>query len=417
MHSRIITLLLVFSSTFSFAGGFQVNLQGQKQTGMGHTGVGLLSDASTVLFNPGGISLLDSSFRFSVGGSFIFPRVTYLAPYPGNYSAETVHNTGTPFSLYAAWKIKKCEKLSVALGVYTPFGSKQQWEDDWIGQFLIREIDLKTIFIQPSVSYKINERLGVGVGFVYATGSFGLRKGVPVQDSTETYGEGKLDGKASGMGFNFGVYFRPNEKLSIGLDYRSSVKVSVDGGEAQFTVPTSLQEYFPTTMFSTTIKLPSVITLGVGYTCKGLVGNNSNGLRLALDINYIGWSSYDSLVIDFADNTEKLADIHSARKYKNSFIFRMGGEYGINNLITVRAGTYYDMTPVQDGYLTPETPDTDKIGITGGLSIRPTKFMSIDLSFLFIEGKQRYDKNIETEFEGTYKSRAIIPGIGFEFIF
>jgi len=409
MLSRIITLLLVFSSAFSFAGGFQVNLQGQKQTGMGHTGVGLLSDASTVLFNPGGISLLDSSFRFSVGGSFIFPRVTYLAPYPGNYSAETVHNTGTPFSLYAAWKIKKCEKLSVALGIYTPFGSKQQWEDDWIGQFLIREIDLKTIFIQPTVSYKLNEKIGIGAGFVYATGSFGLRKGVPVQDSTESYGEGKLDGKASGTGFNFGVFFKANEKLSFGIDYRSAVKVSVDGGDAQFTVPESLKEYFPTTTFSTKIKLPSVTTFGIGYS--------TNALRLALDINYIGWSSYDSLVIDFAENTEKLEDIHSARKYKNSFIFRIGSEYKINEMFTARLGTYYDMTPVQDGYLTPETPDVDKLGITTGLSIRPTKFMSIDLSFLFIEGKQRYDKNIETEFEGTYKSRALIPGIGFEFIF
>lgn len=409
MHSRIIIVLLAFLPAISFAGGFQVNLQGQKQTGMGHTGVGLLSDATTVLFNPGGISFLDSSTCFNVGISFIFPRVTYLAPYPGNYTTETVHNTGTPFSVYAAWKIKKVKGLSFGFGCYTPFGSKQQWEDDWIGQFLIREIDLQTIFLQPTFSYKINDKLGVGAGFVYAFGSFGLRKGVPVQDSTESYGEGSLLGKASGMGYNLGIYFKPNEKLSFGLDYRSAVKTSVDNGNAEFKVPPSLEQYFPTTTFSTSIKLPSVLTLGAGYT--------SNGLRIAVDINYVGWSSYDSLIIDFADNTEKLDDLHSARKYKNSFIFRVGGEYRINDMFSARLGTYYDMTPVQDGYLTPETPDVNKLGITSGLSIRPKSNISIDLSFLFVEGKERYDKNLETEFEGTYKSRALIPGIGFEFVF
>ncbi len=395
--------------TAIIAGGFQVNLQGQKQSGMGHTGVGLLSDASTILFNPGAMSFLDSNYRLSFGANFLFPRVTYAQIAPGNYSAQTVHNIGTPFTFYGSWKFKKQEKLSVGIGIYTPFGSKMQWEDDWLGQFLIREIDLKTIFFQPTVSYRINDKIGIGAGFIYATGSFGLRKGVPVQDPNMEYGEGALNGKASGYGFNTAIYIKPNDKLSIGIDYRSSVKTSVSNGTANFTVPSSLAQYFPSTTFNTTIKLPSVLTIGTGYVC--------NKWRFALDINYVGWKSYDSLVIDFADNTEKLADIHSARKYKNSFIFRLGAEYNMNQKLSLRMGTYYDMTPVQDGYLTPETPDVNKLGITGGLSYRPTKCMSIDVSFLFIEGQQRTDTNLETEFSGTYKSRALVPGIGFEFVF
>jgi long-chain fatty acid transport protein len=406
----IILTICFLSSTLLFAGGFQVNLQGQKQSGMGHTGTGLLLDNSSILFNPGAVSFLDSLRGLSFGASLIFPRTIYLEPYPGTYTANIESHIGTPITLYAAFKFKKIDKLSAGIGIYNPFGSRLEWDDDWKGQFLIREIDLKTFFIQPTLSYKVNEKLGIGAGFVFATGSFSLRKGVPIQDSLGEYGEGNLKGNASGIGFNAGIYFKASEKLSIGIDYRSQVNVTVEEGTAEFTVPNSVAEFFPQTTFSTELKLPQVATLGIGYVLN-------SKLKLALDINYIGWKSYDSLIINFENNTDKLADIHSARMYENVFIFRIGSQYQWTDKWTVRLGAYYDMTPVKAGYLTPETPDMNKIGITSGASFRVTKKIQLDLSLLFIEGIKRTDTNIETQFSGTYKSRAVIPGFGLQYLF
>lgn len=393
-----------------FAGGFQVNLQGQKQSGMGHTGTGLLLDNSSILFNPGAVSFLDSLRGLSFGTSLIFPRTMYLEPYPGTYTAAIEKHVSTPITLYAAFKVGKSDKFTAGIGVYNPFGSRLQWADDWKGQFLIREIDLKTFFIQPTISYKVNEKLGIGLGFVYGTGNFSLRKGIPVQDSTGAYGEGELKGKANGFGFNAGIYFKASEKLSIGIDYRSQVNVKVKEGTAVFTVPNGLSGYFPETTFSTQLRLPQTATLGLGYVVN-------EKLKMALDINYVGWKSYDSLIIDFAENTDKLADIHSARMYKNSFIFRVGGQYKVNNKWIVRLGTYYDMTPTPDGYFTPETPDVNKIGFTSGASMKVTKKLNLDLSLLFIEGIKRTNTSIETGFGGTYKSRALVPGFSLEYRF
>lgn len=404
----LITIFLISSATV-FAGGFQINLQGQKQTGMGHAGTGLCLDNASILFNPGALSFLDSLKGIYIGASFIMPKSTY-ADYATRYTAHPVKHIGTPFTVYANYQFKKAKKLHCGLGIYTPFGSKVQWEDDWKGQFLIREINLKTIFIQPTVSYKINDKIGIGVGFVYATGSFSLRKGVPLQDSLGNYGEANLEGKASGYGFNVGIYFKASEKFSIGFDYRSEVKVAVASGTAEFETPASLDYKFPTTTFSTQIRLPQVATLGLGFS-------PNKKLKLAFDINFVGWKSYDSLVIDFADNTDALKDVHSPRMYKNSYIFRLGAQYQLNEKWTVRLGTYYDMTPVQAGYLTPETPDADKLGITAGASFKITKKIHIDASFLYIEGKQRTDTNLETDFSGTYKTRAMVPGVSLEYVF
>lgn len=406
----LIILITFFTSSLIVAGGFQVNLQGQKQTGMGHTGTGLLLDNASILFNPGAVSFLDSLRGISFGSSFIMPRTTYLAPYPGVYTANIEHHTGTPVTLYAVYKFKKSAKWNLGLGIYNPFGSRVEWADDWAGNALMREMDLKTFFIQPTFSYKVSDKLGIGAGFIYATGSFSLRKGIPIQDSLGNYGEGKLSGKANGYGFNAGIYYKATDKFSIGIDYRSRVKVKIDGGSAEFEVPPSLADYFPNTTFSTGIKLPQVATLGFGYVLN-------NKIKLALDVNYIGWKSYDSLIIDFADNTEKLEDIHSARLYHNSFIFRIGGQYKLNEKWTVRLGTYYDMSPVQAGYLTPETPDADKIGITAGASFNVTKKIHIDVSLLYIEGMKRTDTNKETDFGGTYKSKAVVPGFSLEYVF
>jgi long-chain fatty acid transport protein len=403
-------ILLVGLATNTRAGGFQLNLQGQKQTGMGHTGTGLALDNASLFFNPGGMSFLDSLRGIYIGASFIMPRTAYLEGYPGVYSSQIMKNTGTPITLYAVFKTKKTARWNFGLGVYNPYGSKVQWPDDWKGQFLIREIDLKTFYIQPTASFKITDKIGIGAGFVYATGDFKLRKGVPVQDQNGNYGEAVLNGKASGYGFNAGIYYKASDKLSIGVSYRSQVNVEVNGGSAEFTVPGALAEYFPSTEFSTGLSLPQTISAGVGYS-------PTEKLKLAIDVNYVGWRSYDSLIIDFEENTDKLADLRSARMYKDSYIFRVGAQYQLNAKWTVRLGAYYDMSPVQDGYLTPETPDADKLGITAGASYRLTKKLHIDASLLYIEGMKRTDTNLETGFSGTWKSKAVVPGVSLEYVF
>ncbi|HEU4718274.1 MAG TPA: outer membrane protein transport protein [Bacteroidia bacterium] len=405
---RLSAVLLFFLAfcRFSFAGGFQVNAQSPRQMGMGHTGTGLLTDASCLFFNPGGAAFLDHRFMVNAGTNLLFHHTEYLEPAPGIYTAYMQPHVGTPFNAYALWH---GTTLSAGVGVYTPFGSLAEWPDDWKGQFLIREINLKTIFIQPTVTWKVNDYIGLGAGFVYATGGFEMRQGIPVQDANGNYGEATLNGSAGGYGFNAGLFIHISDNWSAGLSYRSSVNVKVENGDAKFTVPSSLADYFPNTTFSSAIKLPSVLNAGIGYT--------NDKWKFALDLNYIGWHTYDTLRIDFAEHTDKLSDIRSPRMYHDTYILRGGAQYSLNDKIQLRAGIYYDHTPVKAGYLTPETPDSDRIGVTAGASWTFLQNLSADVSFLYIEAMKRTDTNIETGFSGTYKTRVLSPGIGLNYQF
>lgn len=395
----------------AFAGGFQVNLQAVPNVGMGHVGAALAFDPSAQFFNPGALGMVKSSL--SLGTTPIFARVAYREPAPGIYTTTNERTVSTPFSAYGAYRANIFEDLPVVFGVavYTPFGSRVLYADDWKGQFAIREISLSAIFIQPTVAVDIGDRFAVGFGPVFANGSVLVRRGIPAQFSNGDYGEARLNGKGSGFGFNFGLYYQSDQKeFSAGLSYRSKVTFSAEGGQAEFDVPSTLDEFFPNTTFSSKISLPWTITAGAAYH---LAGDN----MVSVDVNYVGWSVYQSLDFDFADNTDRLEDSNSPRNYKNAFIFRAGWQKGITDDFEVRAGVYYDMTPVPDGFTTPETPDSDKLGLSAGISYQIARRIRIDACFSWVEAAKRTDINQEMNFGGTYKARGFIPGIGLSFDF
>lgn len=402
------TVLLFFSFLAVLTGysqGFQVNFQGQKQQGMGLAGTALSEDASALFYNPGGIAFVKKN-EINAGFSPIFANSLFVDSASGE-GYRTKSPMGTPFSLYALFGFKKMESLKVGLAVYTPFGSTIQYEDEWIGRFALTKLSLKSIYFQPTISYKINERFGFGAGFVISSGTVDLQKDIPVQFENGTYGHAELTGKALGFGYNLGLNMRIDRCFSLGLTYRSKVSMKVKDGDAEFTVPESLNANFPDGPFTSSLPLPSVLTLGASY-------NSLKKWQFVLDINYVGWKAYDTLAFDYESNTTSLADTKSARKYKNIIAFRGGANFKATKMIAVRLGGGYGFSPVQSGYVTPESPDGNRIYGTAGLGFKFNEHFNLDLSFYYTYIK-RTDRNLETNLQGTFTTIAISPGIGLSY--
>ncbi len=401
----LLTVFLVFASSFLFAGGYQVRLQGQKQTGIGLIGTPFAFGASSIFYNPGSLSFMKENYSFSAGLSGIFSNAIYGAE-GSDYTAETDNPTGTPFYFYGAGKV--IEGLSVGVGVFTPFGSSTKWDDMWNGRYLVKEISLQAIFIQPTVSYKINEKFGLGAGLDIVLGSVDLSQAI----ASPVNGQFEMEGKSTAIGFNVGAYIKPTDKLNIGIDYRSKVNMEVTDGEANFSeIPSSLSTYFPSSAnFDAELPLPANLDFGLSYQV-------SEKFLLAAELNIIFWSVYDSLIIDFEVNNENLVDSRSPREYRNSFIPRLGAEYKFNDKLIARAGVYYDATPTNEDYFSPETISLNQFAFTLGLSYMPVKGLSIDLSYLQLEGLEADKIYTPENFEGTYKSRAFIPGTGLSYNF
>jgi long-chain fatty acid transport protein len=392
---------------------------------MGHCGTALSFDASSVFFNPGSLAFSIKN-NVQLGGSLIKSRVQFLAwqeeNAPSTYLSETESPLGTPFSLYTSFGFKN-SRFKFGLGVYTPYGSSVKWPDNWKGYSVLRSLKLQSIFIQPTVSFKLSDRIGIGAGLVYATGSVELRKGIGALATPDGFSEARLSGAADGLGYNLGFYGKINDELSFGLNYRSKVEMKVRDGEARFQVPsstTSILGLFPPggiTGFSATLPLPATLSAGIAWQA-------GKKLLLSADFNRVYWSAYKELRFDYETAVNGETSTASPRNYSDASIIRFGAEYMAAEKLAIRAGYYFDQTPVGDGYMTPETPDADRNGFSAGLGYRISDCFQLDASFLYVEGKTREQSPAsipadaqDSFIPGTYKIRVFVPGLSLSYQF
>ncbi|MFD2909876.1 OmpP1/FadL family transporter [Flavobacterium ardleyense] len=412
MRKLLSLTLLALAGSTAFAGGYRVSIQGQKQLAMGHTGVAVVNSAEVAFFNPAGMAYLDKKFNLSVGGSALF-ATTKFQESVFNTTAKS-ENLGTPFSVYATYKLN--DWLSAGLAVYTPYGSAVEWDQNWQGAFLVNNIDLKAIFVQPTVSVRVGEHFSVGGGPIYATGSVNFNRNLYAANGTfQVNGDPTdltIDAKGiSAWGYTLGMMFNPTNTVRIGMNYRSEIIMEAKDGEATFNdVPGFATSLLTNTTFDAELPLPAELTAGlsVQVTDKWL---------LAFDYNYTMWSVYKSLDVKFNNG---LPTSVNPRNYKDVSTYRFGTQYKANDKFTFRAGYYFDESPVQDGYFAPETPRNDSNAFTGGLTYQISDKFGIDFSFLYIhfdEIENSYDHNANGDFGGTYKSVVFSPGIGITYGF
>ncbi len=405
-HNRIkFTLaLLIFVAGNSFAGGFQINMLSTKATSMGGAFTGFGSDASASFFNPGAMTFREYS-QLSLGASFIFSSTSYLSPYAGNTDMED--GVQVPLHVYGIGLLN--EKTAIGISVNTPYSLHTTWDDNWTGRYVARETQLKAVYVQPSISYELSETFGIGGGPVIAFGKSYFSKAIPLSSAQGEAGM-ELDGKSIGFGFNIGLFYKPTDEFSIGLDYRSAVKMNVNDGDASFSnVPSSLAGSYPeSATFETAYTLPSVISAGAAYKL-------TRELTLCMDVNYTTWKSFDTLEFKFENNSQ--LDYGTGQFYKNVFAVRIGAQYEISEMINVRAGVAFDGSPVNEDYVSPANPDNDRFMFSLGGSINFNEHASIDLAYMLQNIKELEVVNEQYNFGGNYKSLINIFGVTLNYQF
>ncbi|PQB06035.1 OmpP1/FadL family transporter [Aureitalea marina] len=411
MKKVLLSAVLVLASTFAFAGGYRVSLQGQKALAMGHTGVAVINSSELVFFNPSGLAFLEDKLHISAGVSGVFSNVAYQNTSTGAF-AETDSPVGTPFYLYASYQAN--DWLTFGLGVYTPYGSRVEYEDDWAGSHLVNNIELRAIFVQPTVSFKITDNFSIGGGPIWVTGNVNFNRNLSrtLTDLEGNRSEVTID--ASGVtnwGWVASATLKPTEQLTIGATYRSEIILDADDGTAEFeNIPNSPLTPFNDTAISASLPLPAEMTVGLSYEF-------CDKWTFAFDFNRTFWDVYESLDIDFAD--PNIPDSVNPRNYKNASTYRFGLQFDATSQFTLRAGYYFDESPIQPGFFAPETPRNDSNGYTAGLTFNVNSRLQIDASFLYLHFKEvdaSYDSYFENgqavPFEGSYKNNAFIPGLG-----
>ncbi|KQR70629.1 OmpP1/FadL family transporter [Pedobacter sp. Leaf176] len=399
---KILLSVLLSAPLWVLGQGFQVNLQGQKQIGMAGAGSALALDEASVFFNPGAVSFLEKN-SISAGVNPLLFKSAFQRT-GSNVTEDVKNKIAPPFEFYAVWG-PKSNRWKLGLGVYTPFGGLVDWGDNWSGKYALTSLNLKAIYVQPTLSVKITDQIGIGAGFVYNHGDVNLQRALPVNYPDGRSGKATLDGTGKGYGWNAGIYIKTLSNVTFAIVHKSKVVTKLEAGSAEFDVPNSLRTSFPSgNTFNAELPLPATTSLGIGIPL-------SKSTLLAFDASWVQWHVYQDLSFDYATNTPALADTKSARNYRDGSSFKLGINHQASDKLALRAGVGYAFSPVQDGYVTPEAPDADRYILSAGAGYAFTPKFEVNASFFFEDVKSRKQKNIETGLDGTFKTLVYAPGI------
>ncbi len=401
---RIITIsiALLFGSSAIFAGGFQINEHGARAMGLGGAFTALANDASAVYWNAAGMSYMRGT-NFILGTALIAPSSSFRGVYPSVQSNYLKDDVFFPSHLFITHSFTN--ELAAGVGFTTPFGLGTEWDDDWVGRYLAIKTQLTTFWVPITVSYKVVDELSISAGFIYSFADVLITR-----KNSQTPFEGdafvKLDGNDnSAFGYCFGLMFKPIDILSIGATFRSEVDYEFEGTATTTGAQQLLNEnQLPNGDVKAKLKTPMNI---VGGVAVDIIPE----LTISADFQWVGWSSYDSLTVDFTDPA--YTDLASPREYKDTYIIRLGGEYRINNDVSLLGGIYFDKIPVDAEYVNPSLPDADRLGLSIGVNAKLTEKLGISGSYLFIRASQLTvsdSKEVYTPgdspFNGTYNSSA-----------
>jgi long-chain fatty acid transport protein len=165
---------------------------------------------------------------------------------------------------------------------------------------------------------------------------------------------------------------------------------------------------------SATVAMPATFALGAAYTM--------GKLTVEADADWTFWHSFSSLPITLENQVPTAPSTNAQKNWKDVCAVRLGVEYRVTDPLALRAGFYYDPTPVPGSTLGPELPDATRLNYTVGAGYKVGPW-TIDGAFMYIDKKDRTVSNFRLEGSnpvgqnGTWTGNAWLAGldVGYRF--
>ena len=363
-----VIMLAVFCGE-AYAGGFSFTEHGAAASGKANAFAGEANDPSAIFYNPAGITQLPGT-QFMIGTSIVKLDSTFRSSTTGeNTKLEDQFPIVPHFFITHRFK-QWDERLSIGLGVYTPFGIVVDWPDNWQGRFNTTNARLRVTVYNPTVAYQVTPGLSVAAGIRIADAGAEFEQKFNIGTGESKVRAHDLD--AHPVGWDVGLLYHLKEiSTSVGLQFRSELQAKFNG-DADFSGPAAVT--FANTGFHTSIKFPPQLILGV--STKAIPRWTINA-----DIEWEGWKTVGSIPKSF-DGTASALNQRGLRNWKNSYVFRLGAEYAATDRLALRGGFFYDQTPIPDNTFDPTIPNADLYALTGGAGYR-WGATSVDIAYLF----------------------------------
>jgi long-chain fatty acid transport protein len=414
-------IAITLSTGSAFAAAFA--LQENSGSAIGNAfagGAASAEDASTLWSNPAGLArlaapeaalavhLVTPSFKFRDEGS----QPAAFQPLGG--TGGDAGSLNVVPNLYLAVPINR--QWSVGLGVNAPFGLVTEYDDNWLGRYQAVKSDIKTINVNPAVSWRINDAFAVGVGvnwqrvdaeltshvnysgaLALAAGQAAARGLIPGAIVPQIVGltsgldsRAKIEGDDSAWGWNAGLLWNVTPQTRVGASYRSSVKYTV-GGTVSFDNPalpalppqlapvvgglaTNVNAALVNGGVKAELELPDLANLSVFHQLN-------ERWDVMADVQFTRWSVFKQL--EFVRTTGAVLS-NTPENFDDAWRFSVGATYHWSDAWTFRGGLAWDQSPVNTVDRTARLPDSDRVWIAVGAQYRFNRNLALDAGYVYI---------------------------------
>jgi long-chain fatty acid transport protein len=378
--------------------GFAIIEQSAASAGYAYAGAAAVAeDASTIFFNPAGMSL-QSGNELQIGGHYIIPKAEFKnqgsnnglppplsGPLLGGNGGDAGEAALVPNLFYMH---DFSDKWKAGIGITAPFGLVTEYDNGWVGRYYALKSDLATLNINPSVAYKINDQWSLGVGISFQRVEAELTQAIdwgtalvsqglaPPTLSQNLDGTAKIEGDDWGFGANVGLIFEPRPGTRLGLHYRSQIDHTLEG-DATYNTPAQAAPLAAATgRVNTTVTAD--VTLPENVSFSGYHAFNERWAILA-DITWTKWSRLDELRIKFGNGAGDSFDTYN---WDDSWRYSVGGIFKPMEALELRAGVALDETPIpNEQRRTPRVPGADRTWLTFGAGYQFSELIKVDFAY------------------------------------
>ncbi len=411
-------IAIAFSGSAA-AAGFQLLEQNASGLGNAYAGSAAVAEnASTVFYNPAGMTQLQDR-EFSLGATVINTSYEF-----NNSASSTGYLSGNSNggvtavvpNAYLSWRLNK--DIYVGLGIGAPFGLSTEYDNNWYGAAQSVKFDIQTININPSIAWRANEWLSLGLGVDYQTLNAEYVRAAAVISPALAATQATLNLDGDAWGWNAGALFTLSPATKIGVSYRSTMNFHLDG-DISLNGPAAagLGATGAASNTRADVKLPDTFIVSATHKLN-------ERWELLGDVSWTGWSSIPKIDVIRTSGLQNGVTAQTLdTEFRDTWRVALGSNYQLNDAWKLKFGIAYDQTPVKG----PSTrlvslPDNDRTWFTLGAQWKPNKTSTFDLGMAYLYVKDPEINNNQALagrglVAGSYQDRALLFGAQYSMAF
>ena len=328
--------LAAFTANPAFAtDGYFLSGVGAKAKGMGGAAIAYPQDAMAAVNNPASISAIDG--RLDVGVEIFVPdRGARISGNGAGLDGDYSGNGANPFILPEFGYVRPLsDTLTFALTIAGNGGMNTDYETNPFASFGASGpagVDLKQVFITPTIAYEFAEGHSIGVspiGLVQGFRASGIQPFAAASSNPANFTNQGTDW-SFGLGVRVGYYGELTDQIAIGAFYQSKVNAS------------EFDDYAGLFADSGGFDVPA--SYGAGIAVKPV-----DAVTIAADVKRIEYSDVGSVGNPLSPLFQGVpfgADGGPGFGWDDITVFKIGADVAVSDTLTLRAGYGRSDNPV-----------------------------------------------------------------------